>query len=243
LTAERFVFLPARQLGQDRDESIRLYRTGDLARWRPDGALDFLGRADDQVKLRGYRIELGEIEALLGEHELVRQATVTVFKGEQDARLVAYVVPSTGRADLSSVLRTWLKEKLPDYMVPSHFVVLDRLPLAPSGKVDRRALPAPAAPASPAGGGNAEPRTPVEQRIAAIWSKVLGLPSVGIHDDFFALGGHSLLATQVMSRVNQALGLELPLRSLFEKPTVEGFASVVSEALIEESEARFDGHA
>ncbi|HEU0299474.1 MAG TPA: amino acid adenylation domain-containing protein, partial [Longimicrobium sp.] len=217
LTAERFVPDPFGAAG------CRLYRTGDRVRRRADGALEFLGRVDFQVKLRGFRIELGEIEAALRAHPRVGGAAVALREDVGDARLVAYVV--AGDADAPPAgpeLRAFLRERLPEYMVPPAFVALDALPLTPSGKVDRRALPAPGAQAAEQ--AFTPPRTPREQALAAVWREVLRLERVGLDDDFFELGGHSLLATQVLSRVRRELGVELPLRAFFEAPTVRALA-------------------
>ena len=196
----------------------RLYRTGDLVKYLPDGNLLFLGRFDGQVKIRGFRIELGEIEAALAQHPTV-QEVVVIADGQ---RLIAY---TSGSHASVSELRTFLSSKLPDYMVPSLFVALDSLPLTPNGKVDRRALPAPVAPES---SSYTAPRTPAEEMIANIWKEVLGSPQVGIYDDFFDLGGHSLLAIQVISRLRENFGTDIPLRKLFETPTVAGLASAVA---------------
>ncbi|HEX5758263.1 MAG TPA: amino acid adenylation domain-containing protein [Thermoanaerobaculia bacterium] len=216
LTAESFVPDPFAAA-----PGARLYRTGDLARWLPAGELEFLGRIDHQVKLRGFRIELGEIEAALAAHPAVRETVVLAREDEPgEKRLVAYVVPREGALDLAE-LRGHLVRRLPDYMVPAAFVVLPALPLTPNGKVDRKALPAPA---WEAGERPAAPRTPAEELVAGIWTDVLRRPDVGPEDDFFALGGHSLLATQVVSRVRDVFGVELPLRKLFELPTVAAFA-------------------
>jgi amino acid adenylation domain-containing protein len=221
LTAERFVPDPfAATAGQ------RLYRTGDLARWQPDGVLEYLGRADDQVKLRGIRIELGDVEASLASHPEVREAAVAV-RGE---RLVGYVVPAVSPAPLAAALSTWLRERLPETMVPSVFLFLDALPVAPNGKLDRRALPVPAERPGLEGGFVA-PRGAVEETLAALWSEVLGVERVGARDDFFALGGHSLLATRIVSRVRESLRVELPLRDLFDFPTVKALAQRVSSDL------------
>ena len=165
---------------------------------------------------------------MLGEHELVRQATVTLYKGEQDARLVAYVVPSTGRADLLSVLRMWLKEKLPDYMVPSVFVVLDRLPLAPSGKVDRRGLPPPPSVRHDVDDVPVPPRDTVELHLVKIWESVLETEPISVTDNFFALGGHSLLAVRLMDRICKVFGAKLPLDTLwYHGGTVQGLATIL----------------
>ncbi|HEX4961001.1 MAG TPA: amino acid adenylation domain-containing protein, partial [Thermoanaerobaculia bacterium] len=199
----------------------RLYRTGDLARWRAEGALEHLGRIDHQVKVRGYRIELGEIEAALSRHpSLVAAAVVAREEPSGERRLVAYVVLRRAGADLAGELRVWVRESLPEYMVPAVWVELAALPLTPNGKVDRKALPAPAA--GPR--GSLAPSTPTEEVLAGIWSQVLGREAFGAEDNFFDLGGHSLLATQVVSRVREAFGLELPLRRIFETPTLASLA-------------------
>jgi acyl-coenzyme A synthetase/AMP-(fatty) acid ligase/acyl carrier protein len=220
LTAERFVPDPLSQL-----PGARLYRTGDRARYRSDGTLEFLGRLDHQVKIRGFRVEPGEIAATLAQHPDVRDGIVVAREDSTgDRRLVAYIVPAAeALAPGVDQLRGFLQARLPEHMIPSAFVVLDALPLTPSGKVDRRALPAPD---QTRAGLEAlvTPRTPVEEAIAEIWMAVLKLERVGVHDNFFALGGHSLLATQVVARLRAAFGLELPLRALFETPTVGGLA-------------------
>jgi amino acid adenylation domain-containing protein len=223
LTAERFLPHPFSD-----QPGARLYKTGDLARYRPDGQLEFLGRLDQQVKVRGYRIEPGEVEAALTQHPAVREAVVLAREdGPGDTRLVAYVVPNQPPGPSMSDLRSFLQAKLPNYMVPSTFVMLAALPLTPNGKVDRRALPAPA-PTRPAlDDALVAPRTPVEAALAAIWAEILRLPQVGVHDNFFALGGHSLLATQVISRLQAAFQVDLPLRRLFEAPTVAELAQAL----------------
>jgi amino acid adenylation domain-containing protein len=219
LTAERFVPDPF-----GTGPGARLYRTGDLGRWLADGTVEFLGRADTQVKVRGYRIEPGEIEARLLEHEGVSEAVVVAHEDEAGSRrLVAYVV---GGVEAGS-LREHLRRELPDYMVPAAFVPLERLPLTPSGKLDRKALPAPE-PAS-AEERYVAPRTPAEEVLAGIWAEVLRLERVGVEESFFALGGHSLLATRVVSRIREVFGVELPLRALFEGPTVAELAGRVEE--------------
>ncbi|WP_329570737.1 non-ribosomal peptide synthetase [Kitasatospora sp. NBC_01266] len=218
LTAERFVADPF-------TPGARMYRTGDLVRWGADGQLVFLGRADSQVKVRGFRIELGEVEAAIDALPGVAQAVVLLHEAAVgDRRLVAYVVSSTQSA---AGLREQLGRTLPDYMVPSAFVVLDALPLMPNGKVDRRALPEPDFAAAATGRA---PRTEREALLAEIFAELLGLPSVGIDDDFFTLGGHSLLATRLVSRVRAALGVELAIRDLFEAPTVAGLAERLDRA-------------
>ncbi len=247
LTAERFVADPYGPAGS------RMYRTGDLARWRRDGVLDFLGRADAQVKLRGFRIEPGEIEAALLRHEAVAQAAVVARRdagtdpndpvskddpaGDRSApeagalRLVAYVVAKAGVGALgatapdAAALRRHLVALLPDYMVPSAYVMLERLPLSPNGKLDRRALPAPVA------ATNVErrlPRTPHEAVLCGLFAETLGVGEVGIDDNFFELGGHSLLATRLIGRIRAALDTEVAIRSLFEAPTVAALAKLVT---------------
>src|SRR5436305_7950486 len=197
----------------------RLYRTGDLARWLASGELEHLGRLDHQVKVRGFRIEPGEIEAALLAHPEVRQAAVTVREVGGSKALVAYV---TGDVAVEELRRS-LRERLPEHMVPSFFVLLPALPLTPNGKVDRKALPAP----ERAEGGYLAPRTPVEEVVAGIWAEVLGRDRVGANDHFFDMGGHSLLAMQVTSRLRRAFDVELPVRDLFEAPTVTGLAARV----------------
>ncbi|MEA2691482.1 MAG: hypothetical protein QOJ16_869, partial [Acidobacteriota bacterium] len=222
LTAERFVPNPFVPPGS------RLYRTGDLARWSARGGLEFLGRIDGQVKVRGFRVEPGEIEAILGQHPEVREVAVIAREDRPgDRRLVAYLVAGEGPGDLPAALRSYAAERLPGYLVPAAIVVLPALPLTANGKVDRRTLPAPE---WQGGRGYRAPRTPVEEVLAGFWGELLGLERVGIDDGFFELGGHSLLATQVISRVRQAFGLELPLRELFEAPTVAGLAERVERA-------------
>ncbi|HEX7242822.1 MAG TPA: amino acid adenylation domain-containing protein, partial [Longimicrobiaceae bacterium] len=229
-TADRF--LPDPFAGEP---GARMYRTGDRVRWLADGTIEFLGRADTQVKVRGFRIEPGEVEAVLGTHPSVREVVVVAREDAPgERRLVAYVVPEGGKPSAAE-LRAHVGERLPEYMVPSAVVALDALPLTPSGKTDRRALPAPER-ADP-GDGWTPPRTPTEEIVAGIWAGVLKLERVGARDDFFALGGHSLVGTQVVSRVREALAVELPLRALFEAPTVEGLAARVECARAESAHA------
>ena len=223
LTADRFVPSP---FGP---EGSRLYRTGDRARWRPDGELEYLGRTDFQVKIRGFRIEPGEVESAVASHPSVLQAAVVVRGEDANRRLVAYVVPRAGLAVDVAAIKAHVVGMLPEYMVPAAWVPMEELPLTPSGKVDRRSLPEPAADAHVAASSHVPPRTPAEEVVADIWEKVLGVKP-GVHDDFFSLGGHSLKATQVVSRIRQAFGVELPLRALFEEPTVAALAARAQDA-------------
>ncbi|KAF4406782.1 amino acid adenylation domain-containing protein [Streptomyces lycii] len=226
LTAQRFLADPYGPPG------TRMYRTGDLVRWLPDGQLDYVGRSDDQVQLRGFRIELGEIESVIAAHPGVATAVVTVRgDGSGDKRLVGYIVPdASGTADapaLTAAVRERVADALPQHMVPSGFVVLDALPLTPQGKVDRKALPAPDHTDRDAGRG---PRTPVEEIICGLFADVLGLERIGVDEDFFAAGGHSLLATRAVGRARSLLGVELPIRTLFEARTAAGLAERVAGA-------------
>jgi amino acid adenylation domain-containing protein/thioester reductase-like protein len=223
LTAEKFIPDPFHRGG-------RLYKTGDLARYLADGAVEFLGRLDHQVKVRGFRIELGEIEATLIQHPSVREAVVLARTETGPPKLVAYIVPPAGAAAPStSELRAFLARRLPDYMVPAAFVALETMPLSANGKVDRKALPAPSTDRPDLAAEYLPPSTPTERKLAAIWADVLRLQRVGARDGFFELGGHSLLATQVVSRVRTEFGVELPLRTLFESNTLADFAAAVDE--------------
>ena len=221
MTAERFVPDPFSQRG-----GARAYRTGDQVRWLPDGNLEFLGRLDHQVKLRGYRIELGEIEAALLDLGILEQAVVVARGGEEaDKKLVAYLVFKDRRnqTDLNQ-LRAHLRARLPEYMVPSAFVLLDELPLTPNGKLNRKALPEPEASSDKE---FVAPSTPMEKTLAGIWSDVLKVKRPGIRDNFFEAGGHSLLAVQLISRVREVLHVALPVRQLFERPTIESVAQYI----------------
>ncbi len=240
LTSEKFIPDPfSVQPGE------RLYRTGDLARYRPDGNIELIGRLDYQVKVRGFRVELGEIEMVLSRHECVGEAVVLAREDAPgDKRLVAYIVPRRGGVVDAQSLRTFTREQLPHYMVPSAFVALEAFPLTPNGKVNRRALPAPEGDAFAAATGvRVEPRTDTERVVADIWREVLKIDQIGIHDNFFDLGGHSLLATQVVSRLRSALQIEVPLRKLFEAPTIAALAVTVEEALLEEVETLTENEA
>jgi acyl-CoA synthetase (AMP-forming)/AMP-acid ligase II len=230
----------------------RLYRTGDLARWRADGSVEYLGRLDHQFKLRGLRIELGEIEAALLRQPQVAAAAAGIDRSAPgDARLVAWIVPrqaappvaaeaaeaptvAEAPAELAGALRAALRRELPDGMVPTLFVTLPALPTTPSGKVDRRALPAPALDGAAAAARWREPETAAEKLLAEVWSEVLRRERVGAGDDFFALGGHSLLAAQVVARLAREIGLELPLRQVFETPVLADLAAAVDERLLAE---------
>ncbi|HYP26892.1 MAG TPA: amino acid adenylation domain-containing protein [Blastocatellia bacterium] len=227
LTAEKFMPDPF-----SHEAGARMYRTGDQVRWRADGQLDFLGRIDNQVKLRGFRIELGEIESSLRGNPSVRDAAVLLREGEAgEKRLVAYVVASSEQGEDVASLRAYLRQKLPDYMIPAAFMFLEAMPLTPNGKIDRRRLPRTDWPVSGLGEGFTAPRTPGEEMLAGIWSEVLGVERIGIHDNFFELGGHSLMATKVVSRIQDALRIELPLSSLFESPTVAGLSEKIEAAM------------
>ncbi len=227
-TATRFVQDPfAAEYGS------RMYRTGDLARYLSDGNVEFLGRADHQVKVRGHRVELGEIEAVLAAHDGVRQAIVTVSRDESnDLHIVAYLV---GAPVAHDELRAALRKKLPDYMLPSAFVFLKALPLTPNGKVDRAALPAPGDARAGVQSDFVAPRTPVEEKMASLWAGLLKVKAVGVYDNFFDLGGHSLLATQVVSRMRKEFQAEISLRSLFESPTVASMAEKIERATADDT--------
>jgi amino acid adenylation domain-containing protein len=223
LTAEKFIQNPFSD-----DPKIRMYRTGDMARYLPDGNIEFLGRIDHQVKIRGFRIELGEIEMVMNQHPAVRETVVIVREDVPgDNRLVAYMVAGQDQGLESGELRDFLQQKLPGYMLPSAFVKLDQLPLDPNGKVDRQALPAPDKTRSDLQSNFVAPRTAVEEMLSGIWSEVLGIERVGVHDNFFELGGHSLLGTRIISRIRDEFQVELPLLSLFEKPTAAGLSELI----------------
>ena len=229
LTAERFLPNPFGEVPGE-----RLYRTGDLTRYRDNGNIEFVGRIDRQVKIRGFRIELGEIEAALRKNAAVEQAVLLAREDAPgDQQLVAYIVPQRGQSLQVSELRGHLKQQLPDYMVPSAFVVLDKVPLTPNGKVDHRALPVPDWSRRESESSYVAPRTLVEESLVGIWAEVLKKEPVGIQDNFFELGGHSLLATQVMSRVRRTFQLDIPLRVLFETPSIEGLAIAIASASAE----------
>ncbi|MBG0747478.1 MAG: amino acid adenylation domain-containing protein, partial [Planktothrix agardhii KL2] len=224
LTQEKFIPNPFDKIGKS-----KLYKTGDLCRYLPDGKIEYLGRIDNQVKIRGFRVELGEIEALLNQNESVQGACVIAREDNPgDKRLVAYLVPQPEIILTIDEIRQFLKAKLPDYMVPNAFVILEALPLTPNGKIDRRALPAPDLQGK---GDYIAPRNPIEEKLAQIWAEVLKLERVSIEDNFFELGGHSLLATQVISRCQEAFEIALPLRYLFESPTIAQLSAVILKEL------------
>ncbi|MBD2040237.1 non-ribosomal peptide synthetase [Microcoleus sp. FACHB-672] len=224
LTEEKFIVNPF-------NPETRLYKTGDLARYLPDGNLEFLGRIDHQVKIRGFRIELGEIETALSKHPAVRETVVVVREDKLGEKsLVAYInFKSKIQNPKSSELRAFLKEKLPDYMLPSAFVVLKVLPLTPNGKIDRQALPAPETLNTDLADTFVAPRTPVEEVLAGIWAKLLNPEKLGVHDNFFDLGGHSLLITQLLAKVRESFDVNLPLRTLFDFPTIAGLANSIEK--------------
>ncbi len=221
LTEERFLTAPF----ECTEGPERLYKTGDLARYFDDGNLEFLGRSDFQVKIRGFRVELGEVESVLTAFPDVREATCSAVSDASGQKsLVAYVVPREGRAVDRDALKAHVAKRVPDYMVPTHLVVLDALPLSSNGKVDRKALPSPQASAVAVA---VEPRTDRERALASLWREVLGVPQVGVTDNFFALGGHSLLAVMLVNRIQERLGATLSLASVLQHPTIEGLATLV----------------
>jgi amino acid adenylation domain-containing protein len=223
LTATAFLPDPA-------DRGRRIYRTGDMGRMLPDGGIEFVGRKDQRVKVRGHRIELGDVEKALLDLGSIREAVVVSLGSDADQRLVAYFVPGGPSVPPVPAIRRALLKKLPDYMVPSAYVPLDSLPVTPNGKVDRRALPEPDTGRRQLEDAVVAPRTAEEEELSRLWSELLGVERVGIHDDFFDLGGHSLLATQLVSRVRVEFGVELPLRSLFERSTVAGMVESLEQA-------------
>ncbi|MDB9396157.1 non-ribosomal peptide synthetase [Microcystis aeruginosa] len=237
LTQEKFIpnpfekdeVIPPTPLNKGGNEPSKLYKTGDLARYLPDGKIEYLGRIDNQVKIRGFRIELGEIEALLNQNQAVQSSCVIVREDNQgEKQLVAYVVLQPEINLTTNEIRQFLRAKLPDYMVPTAFVFLDTFPLTPNGKIDRRALPAPDLQGQ---GEYIAPSNPIEEKMARIWAEVLKLQRVSIEDNFFELGGHSLLATQVISRLQETFEIVLPLRYLFEFPTIAQLSGVILKEL------------
>jgi amino acid adenylation domain-containing protein/thioester reductase-like protein len=220
LTAEKFVEVELS------GKLVPIYRTGDLAKWLPDGNLEYLGRIDHQIKLRGFRIELGEIDAVLGQHPDIEQVVTNLYEGDGDKRIVAYLTTDNGNFGTEE-LPGWLKAKLPDYMVPSHFMRLAALPLTPNGKIDRKALPAPEARQM---SGFSQSATPAEDLLAALWAGILKRGAIGRQDNFFELGGHSLLATQLVARIRESFQVELPIRAVFEYPQLSDLAAAIAAA-------------
>ena len=230
LTAERFIPHPFAQ-----EEGQKLYDTGDLARMHANGYVECIGRNDSQVKVRGFRIELGEIESVLMDHDSVTKATVIVIGDQQEEKkLAAYYELKAGVNQSVSELRTFLRAHLPEYMVPSFFIQMEAMPLTPNGKIDRKGLPAPDSQLTQSDHPYVAPRTPTEQMIADVWSEVLHLDKIGIHDNFFDLGGHSLQATRVITRLSQPAHIDIPLRTFFEHPTVEELAIEITQLQVQE---------
>jgi aspartate racemase len=237
LTAEKFIPNPFSD-----DPDVRLYKTGDLARYLPDGNIEFMGRLDNQVKIRGFRIELGEIEAVLAQHPAVQESVVIVHEdSSHDKRLIAYLVFAEPAIE---TIRSFLKERLPDYMIPNAFVPIEAMPLTPNGKIDTSALPAPRMPQRE--GAFVPPRTLLEERLACIWVEILGIESfhfgpsqINIHDNFFELGGHSLAAARLISRVREVFLVQLPIRRLFEFPTIAELAKCIeTERILSPQESK-----
>jgi acyl carrier protein len=234
LTSERFVPSPFKS-----SDSPRLYKTGDLARYLPDGDIEFLGRADNQVKISGMRVELGEIEAALNSHPQIREAVVTVTSQSLDRyRLVAYFIARDGRPSIGNELQRFLRSNLPDHMIPSDFLLVDAFPLLPSGKVNRKALSSMAAERIVAERTFVAPRTETEEKLTQIWREVLSIDQVGVEDNFFDIGGHSLIVIQVIARIRKVLEVEVPFRILFEEPTIAALADEVDKAIAKGLKAR-----
>jgi non-ribosomal peptide synthetase component F len=231
LTSERFI--PDQFSAEP---GARLYLTGDRARYLADGNIEFLGRIDHQVKIRGFRVELGEIEVVLSQHPAVRE-TVVIVSGDEDKRLIAYLVSRDEQRATLSELRQYLKQRLPEYMIPSGYVWLEKIPLTSNGKLDRRALPATDEAGTARGREYVAPSGPVEEALAGIWSELLGVEKVGVHDDFFELGGHSLLLTQVVSRIRAAFSLDLPLRAMFDAPTIRQLGLAIAVEQLREADS------
>jgi acyl carrier protein len=225
LTAMRFVRNPLVP-----SHSPRLYCTGDLGRYRANGDIEYLGRADSQVKLRGMRIELREIEAVLASHPLVREAVISLHGDGEQERLAAYLVPSNGQPPEVRELRRFLRSKLPEHMAPASYWLLERLPLLPSGKVNRKALALAEAVPLTDQGKLVLPSSDVERKLASIWQELLQLEQVGVDQNFFELGGHSLLVLQMIARIRNVFETELPVRSVFERPTIVALADELQKA-------------
>ena len=237
MTTERFIPHPF-----SNEPEARLYKTGDLARYRADGTIEYLGRADFQVKIRGFRIELGEIESVLAQYPPVRQAVVVVREDRPgDKRLVAYVVLHKGQMATSAELQRHAMKYLPNYMVPTTFMVLDVLPLTPNNKVDRRALPAPEHSRPELGEACVAPRTAIEEVVAEMWSQALGIEPIGIHDDFFALGGDSLMAILVIARLRRGLQVQLSLARFFEARTIAKLSKIIEQVRAGDAQLQMQG--
>jgi acyl carrier protein len=220
----------------------RLYRTGDLGRYLPSGDIEFLGREDSQVKIRGYRVELGEVESVLASHPQVRDAVVMARDGAApgEKRLSAYVVAEPEARLEVADLRAFLRDRLPDYMIPAGFLFLDSLPLTANGKIDRKALPVFDQAAAQSRREYVTPRSETEAALATICAETLGVERLGIHDDFFEMGGDSLMAIRAIFRIRKAVGVELPVRSFFDSPTVAGLAEVVEGLILDQIESLSD---
>ncbi|MCI5144115.1 MAG: aminotransferase class V-fold PLP-dependent enzyme [Candidatus Electrothrix sp. AR3] len=231
LTQEKFILNPfVNNTGNNGEEKARLFKTGDLARWLPDGNIEFCGRLDHQIKLRGFRIELGEIEAALSQHEQVDEAVVVLYERDDNKFLAAYITAAEGRdtADISE-LRSWLRQRLPDYMLPTSFTVLDSLPLTPNGKTDRKALPEPEQTTRESDKKCVAPRDMLEQQLIIMWEQVLKIHPVGVHDNFFDLGGNSLLAVALFAKITKKFSKQLPVTVLLQAPTVAQLAGVLRQ--------------
>ena len=232
LTATRFISNPF-----SAESGSQLYRTGDLARYLPDGNIEFLGRLDDQVKIRGFRIELGEIQSTLEQHPAVHQCVAAVREDDGEKQIVAHVARRPGTAPSESELRAHLAGQLPPYMLPTSFVILDEFPLLPSGKVDRRALPAPALGRRSADSSSGAAVGQTQRKLVAIWIDLLHLDDVGIHESFFQVGGHSLRAISLLARIQEVFGVSLPLRRIFQTPTIAGLAEAIDSACLSQAAA------
>ena len=228
MTAERFI---ADRIAAD---GSRIYRTGDRVRRRPDGLLEFLGRADRQLKIRGYRIEPGEIEASLAAHPRVRSVVVSAHDSDSGRLLAAYLVAAEPAEGLPAVgeLRDYLRDRVPEFMIPSLFTELAALPLTPTGKLDHAALPSPEGAQLRSASGYTEPSTPTEVRLARVWAAILNQDHIGIHDNFFDLGGHSLLAIQMISRIREVCGVDIPIATVFDKPTIVELAVAINKSIL-----------
>lgn len=225
LTSDKFIKNPFRN-----EPDARMYKTGDLTRFLHDGTIEFLGRLDFQVKVRGFRIELGEIENIISTHNSVKQVVVTAKQvSGDDSRLIAYIITEHGMELTPSDLREHIKEKLPDYMIPSFFVILESFPLTPNGKIDRKSLPDPDTSSVEPETDYVEARDELEIQLTAIWKKILGLKKIGVKDNFFEIGGHSLLAAKLFAQIEKTLGKNLPLATLFQAPTIEGLAAILRQ--------------